>query len=84
MREQNDWSRCGAIGQVTHQNSSLLQKEGSAFRDKQRLEALARSKMYRDYERTFTEATSDLQKFSLRGTIRSEFADFLKRAASKP
>jgi len=38
-------------------NSSLLQKEGSAFRDRQLLEALARSKMYRDYERTFTEAT---------------------------
>ena len=58
-------------------NSSLLQKEGSAFRDKQLLEALARWKMYRDYERTFTEATSDLRKFSLRRTSRSEFADFL-------
>jgi ligand-binding sensor protein len=38
-------------------NSSVLQREGSAFHDKQLVEALARSKMYRHYERTFTEAT---------------------------
>jgi ligand-binding sensor protein len=47
----------GELDKSHTENRRLLQREGSAFGDKQLVEALGCSKMYRDYKRTFTEAT---------------------------
>jgi AraC-like DNA-binding protein/ligand-binding sensor protein len=38
-------------------NTSVLRRESTALRDSKLIEALRRSKLYRDYERTFIEAT---------------------------
>jgi AraC-like DNA-binding protein/ligand-binding sensor protein len=38
-------------------NTSILRRESTAPHDSKLIEALRRSKLYRDYERTFTEAT---------------------------
>ena len=43
--------------QAPTEKSRFVQSESSSLRDKQLLERLSRSKLYRDYERTFTEAT---------------------------
>jgi AraC-like DNA-binding protein len=38
-------------------NTSVLRRESTALHDSKLIDALRRSKLYRDYERTFTEAT---------------------------
>ena len=50
-------SAAGNSDKSHRRNTSILRRESTALQDSDLIDALGRSKLYRDYERTFSEAT---------------------------